>query len=60
MKPQLETYATLDIIIFEARSSVVEATEIELEIVGVKIEREEALEKTLRQEAEHKVRRNLQ
>ena len=43
MKPQFETCVTTDAIASETRSSVVEATEIELETVGVRTEKEEAL-----------------
>ena len=34
---------TSDVTIFRARNSIMEATEIELETVGVRIEQEEAL-----------------
>ena len=47
-KPQLETRVTMDALTFKTRSLVMEATEIKLEIVRVRTEREEALVRTLR------------
>ena len=43
-KPQLETRVTTDAITSKTRSLVMEVIEIELEIIGVRIEREEALQ----------------
>ena len=50
---------TLDVTISEARSSVAEATEIESEIVGVRIEQEEALAGTPRRKDECRVHPDL-
>ena len=50
---------TSDVTISEARSLVVEATEIESETVGVRTEREEALVGTPRQKDERRVHLDL-
>ena len=49
----------MDAITFEIRSSVVKAIEIELKIVRVKTEQEEALAGILRQEAKYRVHHKL-
>ena len=59
MKPQLKAHMTSDVIIFEVRSSVAEATEIELETVGMRTEREKALAGTPRQKDECRVHLDL-
>ena len=50
---------TSDVTIFEAKSSVPEGTEIELETIGVRIEREEALVGTPRRKDECRVHLDL-
>ena len=50
---------TSDVTIFEARSSVVEATEIESETLGVRTEREEALVGMARRKDEYRVHLDL-
>ena len=50
---------TTDTIALKTRSLVVKSTEIELETVGVRTEKEEALARILRQEAKHRVRCSL-
>ena len=60
MKPQLETHVTTDAITSETRSLVMEEIVIKIKTVEVRTALEEALAGVLRQETEHRVRRNQQ